>query len=84
MEVQHAEVTITQPVTHVHGIDISKEDLTLDMESMIDNRVVTLRHPKQQAIFKIAAIVEKNMRAYFDTNGFTQFTSPKLIGFPTE
>lgn len=84
MEVQHADVTITQPVTHVHGIDISKEDLTLDMESMIDNRVVTLRHPKQQAIFKIAAIVEKQMRAYFDANGFTQFTSPKLIGFPTE
>lgn len=84
MEVQHAEVTILQACTHVHGIDISKEDLNVDMETMIDNRVVTLRHPKQQAIFKIAALVEKNMRSFFDHNGFTQITSPKLIGFPTE
>lgn len=84
MELQDAVVTILQAVQHVHGVDISKPALELDMDAMIDNRVVTLRHPTQQAIFKIAAIAEKQMRAYFDTNGFTQFTSPKLIWFPTE
>lgn len=84
MEVQHAVVSVLQPVTHVHGVDISKDDLNLDIDTMIDNRVVTLRHPKQKAIFKIAALVEKNMRAFFDANDFTQITSPKLIWFPTE
>lgn len=84
MEVQSAKVEVVTPVHHVHGIDISKDDLSLDIESMIDNRVVTLRHPKQQAIFKLAATVEKQMRHFFDANGFTQINSPKLIGFPTE
>ena len=84
MEVQSAKVEVVTPVHHVHGVDISKDELSLDMDSMIDNRVVTLRHPKQQAIFKVAAIVEKNMRKYFDMYDFTQINSPKLIGFPTE
>ena len=84
MEVQHAQVTILQACCHVHGIDISKPTLELEMDAMIDNRVVTLRHPTQQAIFKISAIVEQSMRAYFDQHDFTQINSPKLIGFPTE
>ncbi|HNG97603.1 MAG TPA: OB-fold nucleic acid binding domain-containing protein, partial [Candidatus Absconditabacterales bacterium] len=84
MEIQHPIIRIITPCHHVHGIDISKPDLNLDIESMIDNRVVTLRHPKQQAIFKISSIVEKHMRAYFDIHDFTQINSPKLIGFPTE
>lgn len=84
MEVQQAQVTILQPCHYVHGIDISKPTLELEMDAMIDNRVVTLRHPTQQAIFKISAIVEHSMRAYFDEHDFTQINSPKLIWFPTE
>lgn len=83
-EVQYATLNILEACHHVHGIDISKEDLALEMDTMIDNRVVTLRHPKQQAIFKISALVEKSIRAFFDAHDFTQITTPKLIGFPTE
>lgn len=79
MEVQYATLNVLQVCKHVHGIDISKEDINVDMEAMIDNRVVTLRHPKQQAIFKTAGLVEQQMRAFFDENGFTQITTPKLI-----
>lgn len=84
MEVQYASLKVLQACTHVNGIDISKDDLNLDIETMIDNRVVTLRHSKQQAIFKIAASVERNIRKFFDMYDFTQITTPKLIGFPTE
>ncbi len=83
-ELQSATLQVINPVHHVHGIDISKDVLDVEMDTMIDNRVVTLRHPRQQAIFKTAASVEKQMRAFFDANGFTQINSPKLIGFPTE
>ena len=84
VEIKNPTITILEPVTHVHGIDISKEKLDMEIDTMIDNRVVTLRHPTQQAIFHIYAIVEKNIRAFFDKNEFTQINSPKLIGFPTE
>jgi aspartyl/asparaginyl-tRNA synthetase len=57
MEVQHADVTITAASVLMFMVLIFlKMIFNLDMETMIDNRVVTLRHPKQQAIFKIAAI----------------------------
>jgi nondiscriminating aspartyl-tRNA synthetase len=84
VELKNPIITILEPVHHVHGIDITKEDLNLEIDAMIDNRVVTMRHPKQSAIFSIAAVVEKNMRDFFDDNDFTQINSPKLIGFPTE
>ena len=73
-----------EPVRHAHGIDITKDDLQLDIDAMIDNRVVTLRHVRQNSLFKIYAQVERQMRAFFDENSFTQITTPKLIGFPTE
>lgn len=84
VELKNPIITVLEPVRHVHGVDITKEDLPLEMDAMIDNRVVTLRHPKQAAIFSVAAILEKNMRVFFDANEFTQINSPKLIGFPTE
>ncbi len=66
IEIKNPTISILEPVTHVHGIDISKEKLNVDIDAMIDNRVVTLRHPTQQAIFHIYAIVEKNIRTFLD------------------
>jgi nondiscriminating aspartyl-tRNA synthetase len=58
--------------------------LKAELDTLLDERVVTLRHPKQSAIFKVGSIVEKNMRKYFDEHEFTQINSPKIIAFPTE
>lgn len=84
LEVKNATITILQPVTHANGIDISKDDLNLEMDTMIDNRIVTLRHPKQSAIFKVSANAERAIREFMDKNDFTQINTPKIIGFATE
>ena len=83
-ELQKASVTIIRKVVYPSPIDISKDEIHADWETLLENKVVALRHPRQMKIFKLAAIVEKNMRAFFDQNGFTQINSPKIIGFPTE
>lgn len=84
VELKNPTITVLEPVRHAHGIDITKDDLQLDIDAMIDNRVVTLRHVRQNSLFKIYAQIERQMRAFFDENSFTQITTPKLIGFPTE
>ena len=65
-------------------IDISKDTINADGETIHENKVVALRHPRQMKIFNVAVIIEKHMRAFRDQNGFTQINSPKIIRFHTE
>jgi len=83
-EIQKGNVEVLRKITYPSPIDISKDVINADGETIHDNKVVVLRHPKYQKIFKVAAISEKYMRKFFDENDFTQINSPKLIGFPTE
>lgn len=84
VEIQKGSVNVLRQITHPSPIDISKDTINADGETIHDNKVVVLRHPRYMKIFKIAAIAEKNMRKFFDENDFTQINSPKLIWFPTE
>lgn len=83
-EIGGESVEVIRAVTYPSPIDISKDTINADGETLHDNKVVALRHPRQMKIFKIAAIAEKYMRAFFDANDFTQINSPKIIAFPTE
>lgn len=83
-ELQKSTIEVLNKVIYPSPVDISKDTLNAEGETIHENKVVVLRHPKQQKIFKIAAIIEKYMREFRDQNDFTQINSPKLIAFPTE
>jgi len=83
-EVQKASVNVHRKITYPSPIDISKDEIHADGETLLENKVVTLRHPRQMNIFKVAWIIEKNMRRFFENNDFTQINTPKIIWFPTE
>ena len=83
-ELQKSTVEVLNKVVYPSPVDISKDTIAADGDTIHENKVVILRHPKQQKIFKIAAIIEKYMREFWDKNDFTQINSPKLIAFPTE
>lgn len=65
-------------------IDLSKDDLNLNLNTLLDYRALSLRHPKVQAIFKLYDILlgsyEKIMREY----DFTEIKTPKILGTATE
>jgi len=83
-EIQKGSVDVLRKIVHPSPIDISKDTINADGETIHDNKEIVLRHPRYMKIFKVAAIAEKNMRKFFDENDFTQINSPKLIWFPTE
>jgi len=83
-EIQSAKLEILKPVKHPSPVDISKSELKVEQDTLLDEAVVTLRHPSRSAVFKIYSVVERNMRKYFDDHDFTQINSPKIIAFPTE
>lgn len=83
-EVQAKTVEILSPVTEPTPVEISKPELDVNLDTLLDNRVVTLRHPKQRAIFRVQAALVRGYRAYMDRQGFTEIFFPVLAGAASE
>lgn len=59
--------------------DISKEDLDLELPTLLDYRGLTLRHPKVKAIFKVQEVIIDAFRRALKARDFMEFQSPSLI-----
>ncbi len=84
VEVQCVTLEILSPVTDPVPVEIAKPDIDVQLETLLDNRVVTLRHPKQRAIFRVQAALVHGYRAYMERQGFTEIFFPILAGAASE
>ena len=64
--------------------DLAKNDLNLNLPTLLDNRTLSLRHPKVQAIFKLYDILLKGYENVMREEGFTEVKTPKILGAATE
>jgi nondiscriminating aspartyl-tRNA synthetase len=56
----------------------------LNLDTYLDNLPLTLRTKRATAIFKVQAEIVKAYRAFLNSEGFTEFQAPKLIGDDAE
>lgn len=84
VEVQAETLNILSPVVDVVPVEIAKPDLDVQLDTLVDNRVVTLRHPKQRAIFRVQAALAHGYRKYMAAQGFTEIFFPVLAGAASE
>ncbi len=84
IEVQAETLTVLAPVTDVPPVEINNADLNVNLDTLLDNRVVTLRHPKQRAIFRVQAALVRGFREYMHGQGFTEIFFPVLSGAASE
>ncbi len=76
----------------ITGIEIlnPSEALPFDMDAdfsldvLLDNRPLTLRRPRERAIFKIQHTIITAYREFLVGEGFTEFQAPKLVGGDAE
>ena len=61
-----------------------KLEIVVKMNTRLDNRVLDLRVPTTQAIFKLQSGVAHLFREYLDSKNFIEIHSPKLIGGASE
>ncbi|KAJ7925843.1 hypothetical protein B0H13DRAFT_2566653 [Mycena leptocephala] len=54
------------------------------LDTRLNNRVVDLRTPTNQAVFKLQSVIGDLFRQYLSSNGFIEIHSPKLQGAATE
>lgn len=59
-------------------------DAELNLDTLLDYRPLTLRRPREKAIFKVQHEVVTGFREYLNEEGFTEFQAPKLVGDDAE
>ncbi len=83
-EVQGEKVKVISGVIEEMPFDLSKNELNLNLTTLLDKRPLSLRHPKIQAIFKLYAILLKSYSEVMREEGFIEVKTPKILGAATE
>lgn len=79
VEIQVSALEILSPVNYELPIEINVPEMEVNLDTILNNRVLSLRHPKINATFKIQALLAQGFGEYLCSNGFTQVFSPKLV-----
>jgi nondiscriminating aspartyl-tRNA synthetase len=58
--------------------DMSPTGYNLDLVTELDNRALVLRHPKNQAIFKVSETVIDSFREFMKSQDFFEFQAPSI------
>jgi nondiscriminating aspartyl-tRNA synthetase len=59
-------------------------DSDLNLDTLLDYRPLTLRRDHERAIFKVQSEILVAYRTYLNSEGFTEFQAPKLVGGDAE
>ncbi len=84
VEMQVETLEILSPVVDVVPVEIGKPVLDANLDTLLDNRVITLRHPQQRAIFRVQAALVHGYRSFMEKQGFTEIFFPVLAGAASE
>jgi nondiscriminating aspartyl-tRNA synthetase len=60
-------------------IEINKNELEINLDTMLNNRVLSLRHPKVNSVFKIQNLIVQGFRQFLNNEGFTEIFTPKIV-----
>ena len=59
--------------------DMSADGYNLDLPTELDHRALTLRHPRNQAIFKVQAVIIDSFREFMKAQDFFEFQAPSIV-----
>ena len=77
-ELQIHDVTLLSHPADIPPVVITKKQVNCDLSTKLDYRPVTLRNPKERAIFKLQEGIQRGFREFLTLQGFTEIHSPKI------
>lgn len=78
-EVQVENLEIINQTEDELPIEVNTKELNINLDTILNNRVLSLRHEKINSIFKIQNILVEGFREFLNTEGFTEIYTPKLV-----
>jgi len=84
-------VEVTEPVVRALSdpadtppVELWRPTLDTGLPTLLDHAATTWRHPRQRAVWELAAASLQGFRTTLDAAGFTEVHSPKLVESATE
>jgi nondiscriminating aspartyl-tRNA synthetase len=65
-------------------IEINKEELEVNIDTLLNNRVLSLRNIKNNLIFRVEAVLVQGFSEFLIKEDFTQVFTPKIVAAGTE
>ena len=83
-EIHLTGIKVIQTPAQEMPIIINKQSLNLSIDTNLNFRPLSLRNPKERAIFKIQEGVLRGFREFLYKNDFTEIHSPKIVSVGAE
>jgi nondiscriminating aspartyl-tRNA synthetase len=83
-ELQAPEISVLAAPAEAPPLELWRPTLAVQLPRLLDLAPVALRHPRQRAVFQVAAASIAGFRAALDAAGFTEVQTPKIVGSATE
>ncbi|MBO5412046.1 MAG: aspartate--tRNA(Asn) ligase [Clostridia bacterium] len=77
-ELQIHNIELLSHPAEIPPVVITKKQVNCDLSTKLDFRPVTLRNPKERAIFKLQEGIQRGFREYLTQQNFTEIHSPKI------
>jgi nondiscriminating aspartyl-tRNA synthetase len=65
-------------------VDLYRPELRAGLPTLLDNAPVALRHPRRQAVHRMAAAAVAGFRSTLGRRGFVEIQTPKVVATATE
>ncbi len=70
--------------SHRIPIDVVEGKVDIDLDTRLNHRILDLRKPKINAIFRVQHSLVRFAREYLEANGFVEIHTPKIVAEATE
>ncbi|EHJ00233.1 aspartyl-tRNA synthetase [Clostridium sp. DL-VIII] len=78
-EVYTEELEVINSALSELPIEINNKNLDVNLDTMLNNRMLSLRHAKVNSIFKVQNIITQGFREFLNNEDFTEISTPKLV-----
>ena len=78
VEIDVESYTVLAKPADILPFDLGKEELDVELPTLLDHRPVSLRHKKVQAIFKVQAVIIDSFRTFLKEQDFMEFQAPAI------
>src|SRR3954464_8049662 len=84
VELHEPAIEVLAAAAESPPLDLYRPTLKAQLPTILDHAPIALRHPRQRALFRIAAASKAGFRATLAARDFVEIQTPKIVGAATE
>ena len=83
-ELAAQQIEVVEPALEPPPFELHRPQIPAQLPTMLDHAAISLRHPRQRALWRVAAASVEGFRRTLRAEGFTEVLTPKLVAGATE